>query len=148
MCVTNMPFYLLNTNAYYQFKTYSYFYMFVCFYLISSAFTCIPFLTEFMTTWLQWVSTDPMLSASSVARLWPSPPRTMGDCLRLPLSSAIIMIIIFSRGLIQLARAIKNKLPAIQSLYWTLLFTEGVVSKQPPPYPTSFDPRPDPPTHC
>ena len=32
-------------------------------------------------------------------------PRTMGDCLHLPLSSAIIMIIILSRGLIQLARA-------------------------------------------
>ena len=34
----------------------------------------------------------------------PRPPRTMGDCLRLPLSSAIIMIIILSGGLIQLAR--------------------------------------------
>ena len=34
-----------------------------------------------------------------------SPPRTMGDCLHLPLSSAIIMIIILSRGLIQLVRA-------------------------------------------
>ena len=34
----------------------------------------------------------------------PHPPRTMGDCLRLPLSSAIIMIIILSGGLIQLAR--------------------------------------------
>ena len=35
----------------------------------------------------------------------PSPPRTLGNCLRLPLSSAIIMIIIVSRGLIELARA-------------------------------------------
>ena len=50
---------------------------------------------------LQWVSKGPMLSVSLVPRLWPSPPRTMGDCLHLPLSSAIIMIIIFSRGLIQ-----------------------------------------------
>ena len=40
MCVTNMPFQLLNANAYHQFqkelvkviKTYSYFYMFVCIY--------------------------------------------------------------------------------------------------------------------
>ena len=31
--------------------------------------------------------------------------RTMGDWLRLPLSSAIIMIIILSRGLVYLARA-------------------------------------------
>ena len=63
------------------------------------------YMTEFMKTWLQWVSTGPMLSVSLVPRLWPSPPRTMGDCLHLPLSSAIIMIIILSRGLIQLARA-------------------------------------------
>ena len=40
-----------------------------------------------------------------VPRLWPSPPRTLGVCLRLSLSSAIIMIMILSRGLIQLARA-------------------------------------------
>ena len=33
------------------------------------------------------------------------PPRTMGDCLSLPLSSAMITIIILSRGLIQLAGA-------------------------------------------
>ena len=51
------------------------------------------------------MSTGPMLSASLVPRVSPSPLRTMGDCLRLPLSSAIIMIIILSRGLIQLARA-------------------------------------------
>ena len=35
----------------------------------------------------------------------PSPPRTLGDCLRRPLTSAIIIIIILSRALIQLARA-------------------------------------------
>ena len=35
----------------------------------------------------------------------PPPPRTIGDCLCLPLSSANIMIIILSRGLIQLAGA-------------------------------------------
>ena len=35
----------------------------------------------------------------------------------------------------------KTKVAATQSLYWTLLLTEGVVSKQPPPYPTSFDPQ-------
>ena len=65
----------------------------------------IYIVTGFMKTWLQWVSKGPMLSASLVPRLWPSPPRTMGDCLHLPLSSAIVMIIILSRGLIQLARA-------------------------------------------
>ena len=36
---------------------------------------------------------------------------------------------------------INNKVLASQSLYWTLLLTEGVVSKQPPPYLTSFDPQ-------
>ena len=87
-------------------------------------------------------SKGPMLRASLAPRLWPSPPRTMGDCLHLPLSSTIIMIIILSRGLIQLARAlIKTKVLASQSLRWTLLFTGGVVSKQPPPCPTSFDPK-------
>ena len=35
----------------------------------------------------------------------PPPPRALGNCLRLPLSSAIIKIIIFSRGLIELAWA-------------------------------------------
>ena len=34
---------------------------------------------------------------------------------------------------------IKTKVLASQSLHWTLLLTEGVVSKEPPPYPTSFD---------
>ena len=60
-----------------------------------------------------------------------------------PLSSAIIMIIILNRGLIQLASATlrtRYLYIASQSLYWTPLLTEGVVSKQPPPYPTSFDP--------
>ena len=52
---------------------------------------------------LKWVSKAPMLRASLIPRLWPSPPRTMGDRLHLPLSTAIIMIIILSRGLIQLA---------------------------------------------
>ena len=73
------------------------FYMYIYIYL---------YLSGFMNTWLQWVSKCPMLSAFFlVPRLWPSPPRTMGDCLHLPLSSAIIMIIILSRVLIQLARA-------------------------------------------
>ena len=96
-----------------------------------------------MKTWLQWVSKGPVLSVPLVPRLWPSPPRTMGDYLRVPMSSAIIMIIILSRGLMQLARANlpQAKVLASQSLYWTLLLTEGVVSKQPPPYPTSLDPQ-------
>ena len=38
-------------------------------------------LSGFMKTWLQWVSKGPMLSVSLVPRLWPSPPRTMSDCL-------------------------------------------------------------------
>ena len=68
---------------------------------------------------------------------WPSPQRTMGDCPHLPLSSAIIMIIILIRGLIQLARAIrKRQLPVKTSTehYW-----RGCV-KTAPSYPTSFDP--------
>ena len=36
---------------------------------------------------------------------------------------------------------IKTKVAAPQSMYRTLLLTEGVVSKQPPPYPTNFDPQ-------
>ena len=36
---------------------------------------------------------------------------------------------------------LRTKVRTSQSLYWTLLLTEGVVSKQPPPYPTSFDPQ-------
>ena len=62
----------------------------------------------------------------------------MGDCLCLPLSSAIIMIIILSRGLTQLAKA-NYEQGTCQSK--PVLNTEGVVSKQPPPYPTSFDPQ-------
>ena len=65
----------------------------------------LNYLSGFMKTWLQWVSKGRMLNVSLVPRLWPSPSRTMGDCLHLPLSSAIIIIIILSRGLIQLARA-------------------------------------------
>ena len=38
-------------------------------------------------------------------------------------------------------RQIKTKVVASQSLHWTLLLTAGVVSKEPPPYPTNFDPR-------
>ena len=40
-----------------------------------------------------------------VPRLSPSPPRTLGNCLCLPLNSAVIMIIIVSRSQIQMARA-------------------------------------------
>ena len=36
---------------------------------------------------------------------------------------------------------LRTKVLTSQSLYWTLLLTEGVVSKQPPPYPTRFDPQ-------
>ena len=74
-------------------------------YELKSYYYWSLYLTEVMKTWLQWVSTGPMLSASLVPRLWPSPPRTMSDCLRLPLSSTTIMTIILSRGLIQMARA-------------------------------------------
>ena len=38
-------------------------------------------------------------------------------------------------------RQIKTKVLASERLHWTLLLTEGVVSKQPPPKPTSFDPK-------
>ena len=58
-----------------------------------------------------------------------SPPRTLGGCLRIPLSSAIIMIIIVSRGLIELVRAKGNKVLASQSLKLALLLTERGVSK-------------------
>ena len=51
------------------------------------------------------VATGPQLSMSLVPRISPSPPKTLGNCLHLPLTSAIIMIIIVSKGLIQLARA-------------------------------------------
>ena len=40
-----------------------------------------------------------IMTSMSVPRISPSPPRTLGNCLRLPLSSTIIMIIIASRGL-------------------------------------------------
>ena len=77
---------------------------------------------------------------------WPSPPRKMDGCPRLPLSSAIIMIIILSNGLIQLARENYEK-GSCQSK--PLLNTDGrVVSKQPPPTPLVLTPWPDPPTHC
>ena len=45
-----------------------------------------------------------------------SPPRTLGGCLCIPLSSVIIMIIIVSRALIELVRAKGNKVLASQSL--------------------------------
>ena len=92
-----------------------------------------------MKTRLQWVSKGYMLSLSLVPRLWPFPPRTMGDCKRLSLSSAIIMIIILSRGLIQLARANKeqgtcqSKPLLITAAYW-----RGCV-KTAPCYLLSFD---------
>ena len=65
----------------------------------------------------------------------------MGECLYLPLSSAVIMIIISAEARCSWLGQIKTKVLASQSLHWTLLLTEGVVSKQPPPYPTSFDPK-------
>ena len=40
----------------------------------------------------------------------------MDGCLRIPLSSAIIMIIIVSRGLIELVRATGNKVLVSQNL--------------------------------
>ena len=67
-----------------------------------------------------------MLCMLLVPRLSPSPTRTVGESLSLPLSSAIIMIIIVSRGLIELARA-KYKQRACQSK--PLVNTAGVVSK-------------------
>ena len=45
-----------------------------------------------------------------------SRPRTLGGCLRIPLSSVIIMIIIVSRALIELVRAKGNKVLASQTL--------------------------------
>ena len=102
------------------------------------------YLTELMSTWLQWVSTGPQLSMPLVPRLSPSPPRTLTNCLRLPLSSAMIMIIIISRGLIQLAR-VKYEQGTCQSkpLVNTAAYWRGCV-KIGPPYPTSSAPRPDP----
>ena len=95
------------------------------------------YLPGFMKTWLEGVSKGPMLSVSLVPRLWPSPHRTMGDCLHLPLNSAWFSWL----------GQIKTNVLASQNLHWTLLLTEGVVSKQPPPYPTDgCDPKVSP-TH-
>ena len=58
------------------------------------------------------VSVHKYALATKTFTIFPPPPppnthphRTLGNCLRLPLSFAIIMIIILSRGLIQLAGA-------------------------------------------
>ena len=69
------------------------------------------------------------------------PTQDNGWLSRLPQSSAIVLIIILSRGLIQPARANKKKVFFSRGLFRTLLVTEGVVSKQSPSYPPSFDPQ-------
>ena len=46
-----------------------------------------------------------MLCMLLAPRLWPSPTRTLDETLRLPLSSVIVIIIIDSRGLIELVWA-------------------------------------------
>ena len=84
------------------------------------------------------MSTGPQLSMSLVPRISPSPPRTLGNCLHLSLCSAIIMIIVVSRSLIQLARA-KLEQYTCQSkpLVNTAPYWRGCV-RIPPLYPTSF----------
>ena len=76
-----------------------------------------------------------------VPRLWPSPTRTLDESLRLPHSSVIIIIIVVSRGLIELVWA-KYKQGASQSK--PLVITAGVVlglcQSSPPPYPNCFAP--------
>ena len=104
-------------------------------------------LTGFMKTCFQWVSKGPMLSVSLVPRLGTFPPRTMGDCLHLPLSSAIFMIIILSRGLVQLARAKPMYSPVKASTEHCSLL-KGLCQNSPLPTPLVLTPRPDPPTHC
>ena len=72
-----------------------------------------------------------------VSRLSPSPPRTMGNCLHLPLSSAIsTIIIIVRRSLIQLARA---QYQQVKPLVNTAPYWRSCV-KIASPYPTSFAP--------
>ena len=83
--------------------------------------------------------------AAAIWRLWPSPPRTIDDCLHLPLSSALIMIIILSRGLIQLARARYSPFKACTE-HCCLL--KGLCQNSPLPTPLVLTPRSDPPTHC
>ena len=95
----------------------------------------LNYLSGFMKTWLQWVSKGRMLSVSLVPRLWPSLPRTMGDCLHLPLSSAIIIIIILSRGLIQPA-----SLP-VKACTEHRYLLKGLCQNSPPPYPARFYPQ-------
>ena len=75
-----------------------------------------------MKTWLQWVSTD----------------RSYAKCV---LGNKTLTLPTQDNGWLSASRPdaagqINNKVLASQSLYWTLLLTEGVLSKQPPPYPT------------
>ena len=78
-----------------------------------------------------------MLCMLLVPRLWPSPTRNLDESLRLPHSSAIIIIIIVSRGLIELVWA-KYKQGACQSK--PLVITAGVCQSSLPPYPNCFAP--------
>ena len=76
-----------------------------------------------------------MLSMSFLPRFWPFSPKTLGDCLCLSLSFAIIMIIILSRVLIQLART--RYLP-VKAASEHCCLLKGLCNNSPPPYPTSF----------
>ena len=74
----------------------------------------------------------------------------MGDCLHLPLSSAIIMIIILSRGLIQLARYRANLRPRyspVKASTEHCCLLKGLCQNSPLPTPLVLTPGPDhPPT--
>ena len=87
-----------------------------------------------MKTWLQWVSKGPWYQDFDP----PHPGQWVTVCTShwaLQLSWKSFSAEAWFSWLGQ----IKTKVAASQSLYWTLLLTEGVVSKQPPPYPTRFD---------
>ena len=100
-----------------------------------------------MKTWLQWVSKGPRLSASLVPKLWPSPPRTMGDCLHLPLSSAIIMIIIQRPDSADEGK-LRPRYSQVKACTEHCCLLKGLCQNSPLPTPLVLNPRPDPPTHC
>ena len=94
-----------------------------------------------MKTWLQWVSTDRSYAKCVLGTKTLTLPTQDNGWLSAPPTELCNYHDKHSQQRPDTAGQINNKVLASQSLYWTPLLTEGIVSKQPPPYPTSFDPQ-------
>ena len=80
----------------------------------------LNYLSGFMKTWLQRVSKGPTLSVSLVPRLWPSPPKTMGDCLHLPRVKDVFYLKLFYHICQVTSYAKRTTVAAVIYAFWRL----------------------------